>query len=496
MNMTAHTPSLFRQVLQAATLATGFGALWFLLSLWLDTAIQDARLGPQSTWPPSEDFVVMSDGTPLIRSTPWQDYGHPAYRDLAGLAREVRDRNDLVSGVYLAGAKGTPGFFAARPEWQHRVKPFADDREPGINWFFVHDGRPEGAGYFVAYERDSKRRVGYIGLAGFRSQSVPVDEWIPVRSPLVMGFEQWSSAPIWIYSGRRWGVKPNNTDLPPHLVYVPSGNQLRQVDLATRTVRTVFETPESIDSLGIPTLGSFGTGAPSNERPILVRSGPTIYILNRKHENKRAFTIPTEAGRRSDVSWYDTADGQAWAEVSRPGWAADKSEPRVVYRFAGDGTIRDRFELTLQSGVFELRQRQLAMALPFLLPVPVMLLVVEPLVVSAADQAPNNRAAIRAMTTQAWLVSTAVVVLASILAAAAWRKSRSFGLSQREQIAWVVFILFCGVPGYVGYLLHRRWPVRQQCPNCQVQSPRDRPACAECGTAFPEPALKGIEIFA
>ena len=29
----------------------------------------------------------------------------------------------------------------------------------------------EGAGYFVGYERESNRRVGFIGLSGFQSQS-------------------------------------------------------------------------------------------------------------------------------------------------------------------------------------------------------------------------------------------------------------------------------------------------------------------------------------
>ena len=67
---------------------------------------------------------------------------------------------------------------------------------------------------------------------------------------------------------------------------------------------------------------------------------------------------------------------------------------------------------------------------------------------------------------------------------------------EREQFAWAVFVLLFGLPAYVGFLLYRRWPIRQPCPNCQAQAPRDRVACAECGTRFPDPALKGIEIFA
>ena len=86
--------------------------------------------------------------------------------------------------------------------------------------------------------------------------------------------------------------------------------------------------------------------------------------------------------------------------------------------------------------------------------------------------------------------------LASVLAVIAWRRSRAFGLRRREQIAWTVFVLLFGFPAYVGFLLYRRWPIREPCPNCHAQAPRDRAACAECGTRFPDPALKGIEIFA
>ena len=78
----------------------------------------------------------------------------------------------------------------------------------------------------------------------------------------------------------------------------------------------------------------------------------------------------------------------------------------------------------------------------------------------------------------------------------AWRRSRAFGLSRQGQIAWAVFVLLFGLPAYVGFLLYRRWPIREPCPICQTQVPRDRVACAECGTRFPDPALKGIEIFA
>ena len=63
-----------------------------------------------------------------------------------------------------------------------------NEREPAVNWFFVHDGKPQGSGYFVGYERVSNRLVGFIGLAGSRSHSVPAGERIPVRGEQIMNY--------------------------------------------------------------------------------------------------------------------------------------------------------------------------------------------------------------------------------------------------------------------------------------------------------------------
>jgi len=496
--MTARRSSLFRQLLWAATLATGFGTVWLLLVLWLGTAIQDAWQGGKRDWPPREELVVKSDGTPLILSTPWENLSLATCRDLNGRVQDAPDRNDLLPAVYMPGEHGKPGFSSSRPGWEHRLKVFVDEQEPTVNWFFVHDGRPEGAGYFVGYERASNRRVGFIGLSGFRSDPVPTDERIPVRAALIMDYSLWSSAPLLFYSGGGWGVRPHGSDLPPHLVYVPSGNHLRLVDLAARTVKTVFETPEPIESPGIPSLSSSSSAHPMKEQPILVRRRQQIHALDHKHNVIKVFTIPTEVDRQSPVSWYEIGNGGAIAEFVRP-WStgeADNVTKRMVYRIADDGAIQDRFELTLQTGNPVRIKQQEAVQLTLALPAPAILYVVEPLLVMGIDQLQSYPAAVSAMLKSSWPSLMAVFALSLVLAVMAWRRNRAFGLPKREQVAWVVFILLFGVPAYAGFLLHRRWPIRAKCPNCQAQTPRDRAACAECGTRFPDPVLKGIEIFA
>ena len=104
--MTARTPSLFRQLLWAATLATGFGMLWFLLVMVLATTVQEGWRGPARDWPPREDLVVRSDGTPLIGSFPRGNFLDASYRDLDGRAQAAPTQSTLMAAVYMSGAEG------------------------------------------------------------------------------------------------------------------------------------------------------------------------------------------------------------------------------------------------------------------------------------------------------------------------------------------------------------------------------------------------------
>ena len=280
----------------------------------------------------------------MIQSNPQDNLSEVTYRDLKGVVQDAPDRNDLLPAVYLFGARETPGFFSRQAGWAERLTAFVDEREPTVNWFFVHDGKPDGAGYFAAYERTSNRRVGFIGMSGFRKGPVPAADWIPVRG------EPTSSAPVSIYSRQAWVLRPAGGDVPPRLVYLPSGSQLRQVDLAARTVTTVFETPEPIESVGIPTLAYWSTGHSTTEQPILVRTTRQIHELDQQHHVKRVFSLPADVDRRSSVEWYQIKSGQAIAVIDplRSTGQPDNVYRKLVYRITGDGAIEDQFAVDLQ----------------------------------------------------------------------------------------------------------------------------------------------------
>jgi len=499
--MNARKSSLLRQLLWAATLASGFGILWVALLLWLGIEIQEAWRKGLRNRSLYEQFVVRSDGTPLIHSMPIPAVDPPreTCRDLSGRAQDVPERDKLLGAVSTSPAQPEPGFFASQPGWDQRLKSFVNnERTPTVNWFFVHDGKREGAGYFVAYERVSKQRIGFIGLDGFRSQPLPRAEWIPVRGDLVRNYSGWSSAPVWAgYRARFWG-RLDPRDLPPRLVYVPSGNRLRLVDLDARTVTTVFEAPDPIESPGIPTLSNWSGGRFPSEQSILVRTKRHMYALDRKHNVTKVFTIPTEVDRQSPADWYDTGDGQAIVVFSRPNQSdeADDVARSTMYRIAADGTIKDQIDFTLKKGSLPRNKQAEAFLLALALPEPAVLFVVDLLLAIGTGRTQVGQLVLVGLRGSSGLALLVVLALSAALAIVAWRRSRAFGLPKRDQAAWAVFVLVFGVAAYVGLLLYRRWPIRLPCPTCHAEAPRDRVACAGCGTTFPDPPLKGIELFA
>jgi hypothetical protein len=501
MIMAAHKNSLPRSFLLAATLTVGFATLWGLLVIWLGSTIGEAW--PGKTRPPREDLQVTTDGTLLIRSYRFDNLSRMTYRDLNGRVHDDVKGTDMVRPVSLPDEYKFSTVFS-QAGWLQRMNVYMDEREPDALWYFVHDGKEQGSGYFVGYERVSNRLIGFIGLAGFRARPVPPDERIPVRGGLMLGSSYWSSEPSSIYTSsyRYWVInrpRPGRGELPPRLVHVPCGNRLRVVDLDARTVTTVFEAPLPIGSVGVPALASYAGGDPAKERPVLVRAGPKVYRLDHKYNVTSVFTIPAEVDRRGSVTWYEAGNGQAVAEFAGPrrsgGVFGDNVTRSVVYRIANDGAIRDSFKLALQNGSNPASEQAQFSMTALALPAPAVLLAAGSLK-AANDPAQGFATALGAMLKRSWPLLVGVLSLSAVLAAITWRRGRACGLSRRERAMWAVFVLLFGVPACVGFLLHRGWPVREPCPHCHARSPRDRDACAECGTPFPAPVLKGTEIFA
>jgi hypothetical protein len=488
--------------LLATTLATGFGTLSFLAVLWLGSAIHEAWQDRRH--PFREDLVVTADGIPLIMSTPLDNLSAATFRDRNGVAHDVDGAKDLLSAVYLSGESENEGdaFLAVASGWGPRLKYFVDERAPTLNWFFVHDGKPQGSGYFAGYERVSNRLVGYIGLAGLRTDPLPASERIAVRGAQLSNGSSWSSEPSWVNSRRAPAVtiRPGRWDLPPRLVHVPSGNQLRKVDLAARTVATVFEASEPIEAVGVPIITAYSNAQLTKALPILVRTSRTIYGLDHDYRTSFTFPFPTGADRRSLVRWYDLGNGRAVVDFLGSDLPAspetDGLTQRLVCRVGADGTIEESFALRLQMGSPAMDRQAGDFLLALALPAPAILIAIEPFLLMVRERARSYPAAVGAMLTGSWPSLAGALALSAVLAMIASRRSRVFGPARSDRAVWTCFVLLLGLPAFLGFLLARRWPIRTPCPHCGARSPRDRGGCAACGTRFPDPPYRGIEIFA
>ncbi|HVC93010.1 MAG TPA: hypothetical protein VND64_04930 [Pirellulales bacterium] len=502
--MTSNKPSVLRRLIWATTLAIGFGTLWFVLLL-IGEAPMEVWLGPERDRPPQESIVVRSDGAPLIRRSE-RGGRNGSLRELDGRAASDAQGTQLLErpGWLHTMARWSEFdlflflFESDFPSaWENRLRLFVDDEHKDLKWYFVHDGQRDGAGYFVGYDGSDARRVGYIGRSDFSSDPNPPDDPFPVRYDVMRSAPRWSSARIHFVRGKVRDEGLITKRVPSRLVYVPSQNHVFAVDLSTRLVRTVFEAPDTIESLDIIEAPAEAPNHPFGDGTLLVRTTRRIYLFNREHALLRTFPIPSETDRLDPALWYEVGDGRAWAEFHRP-WVCDDDqvlEPRMLYQIGPDGTITSRAELLLQSGSWKWHKRRDATVFRWALPVPVILPFVEPFMVILNDREPSYASAAASMRRNSWPALTMIVGLSSLLAAAAWRRARAFALSKPERIAWVVFVFLTGVPGYIGYLLHRRWPLRQECPRCEAKVPWDRGACAACGKPFPSAAVEGTEIF-
>jgi hypothetical protein len=121
---------------------------------------------------------------------------------------------------------------------------------------------------------------------------------------------------------------------------------------------------------------------------------------------------------------------------------------------------------------------------------------VQPLIMVRGDMADSYLDGCQLMLQDSWVSLVAVAVVSLALAGVAWRHSGRFALPMRERFLWWAFVALSGISGFLGYLLHRRWPLREKCPHCQTVTPLETGECVWCEKRFPGPVPKGNEVFA
>ena len=179
--------------------------------------------------------MVRSDGTPLIQSIAMDNASPATYRDLSGRPQLAPEEMTNSRWCTWPASMRHPASFPRSHGGTRGSRSLLTSRSRPSTGTSCTTANPREPATSSVTSVISNRRVGFIGLNGFRSDPVPADEWIPVRGALIMDYCALElGTEMDVTRGVCQLPRVDRSDLPPRLVYVPSGNRLRKVDLAAR----------------------------------------------------------------------------------------------------------------------------------------------------------------------------------------------------------------------------------------------------------------------
>ncbi|MGA2256110.1 MAG: hypothetical protein ABSG53_15795 [Thermoguttaceae bacterium] len=476
----------------ALVLVIGFGTVLALAAAW-GISIWEG-LYRERTY---ENVVVRADGTPLIQRYTYDGYQNVTYHALDG--------SDLPGSKENSNENWLGGAFLAMPSrdiifplgGNTRVRQFGDGQTPLNLWYFIHDGARDGRGYFVGYNSQSKLRVGFIGRDGLRPDQPPVEQWFPMDGVKLASGRAFSR---YAALGYLYGDGGDSSgEFPARKTDMISGTQLLQVDLRTGSVTMLMESPDLMAASILATVSTSqaaGDDLPraNRHRYLAVRTTDRVLVLDVAGKQHTAYVLPEELRERS-IILYELDEGTALITSSR--LLPDRRSLEELLWIDASGKVLRRAEVFLGKGNARYEENE-AWRSALVVPVPLALAFVTmlgpPVDHLRNGLAPNYATALAQVLAACWPAFLVVTLLAAALAWYCWCRHHRY--CQPSSVVWFVFVLLLGLPGLVGYLFHRRWPVLEKCPACGHVVPRDREACAQCGAVFPPPQPKGCEVFA
>ena len=212
-NKIAIVPQLFL----ATLLGSGFCFPIMLIVLWVYSFIPGERIvHEEPTF--ADSLVLLTDGTPLIaRRTDfgkaWKDKNNISSDDNVILFEQRSSPDGIaystlsfhtIDGkiVALKKSENSAGQqLAELPardksnlyKWQLKhqaLKLFSqNDNNASAFWYFIHNGKLKGQGYFVGYDVKTKLCIGYIGPNGFSNDIPNNTERFPFDGPVLGNYE-------------------------------------------------------------------------------------------------------------------------------------------------------------------------------------------------------------------------------------------------------------------------------------------------------------------
>ncbi len=487
------TQGLFQRLVLAGMLAGGFAALWGVLALWAVQVAEHVLSSDQV----AEGLVFLPDGQ-ARRTSCVSPYEGLQYRDLEGNPLPPEDQADARQRGIVLPVSLYDDPVRERP-WEQRIRSLGDGGLPAVYWYFVSDGSPEGAGYFVGYDSKSKACVGYLGTAGLRSGPLPPSERIPFAGAtwpprICVLCIQPHDGPT-SHPGNLSGPvgRPSQGSVSMQDAYVVGRDErIYHADLRRRTLEVVFQGPRLRSAALVSGLADPVRGTPTW---LVARTDEAVVVLDARGKLLERYPIPP-ALRQQEFTFSPTTIGEGLMYQHSPLDVLAKQIDYGIYWVKPDGHFRQA-QATLARG-------EDMMSWPIIsglsLPAPLVLTGVvgtfRPASLLEEGLAATYPEALGRALREFRPALLLAMLAGGVLAGLCYRRQVRYGARGMERLAWPLFVLALGLPGWIGYRFGRTWPVLQSCPSCGAAVPRDREECVHCRSEFPTPALKGTEVFA
>lgn len=473
----------------AILLALGIAPLWYM-GIWIG-------LSPFGEWSgfsgSRHRLAVLRDGTPVMESSDHDDCGNFIWHTLDGKnVKESDVQNDMATRLDLAPPSAHVRCHdddSVCLSTQDRIR--AIDSPQGIDAvhggeirYLVHDGR--GRGYIVIYDTKTRCLTGYIGRDGFSTAEPPLERMFRIENQEMQEGRVFLSDGYTFYMSDS-GLRTINWSWGPCMV--DDGELLRIDEKKITRLRKVsapcraaagYDTPKRR-----PPFDPERIGMKPGSEIVLLRYSDRVLVLDRNGKLVQSYSLPKKL-RNIGIQCVQLEDGRAI--IHKPDW----SDVDELYWFNTSGKMERhesvdlRIPVTSEQSVAQRRYERFSTLSEVAISAPCGLFPgwcgTEITLGSEVKTIPQ------------WPGLMATIAFSLFWAFLCFRQQRKYGL--RSTWLWTTFALLFGLPAYLGYLAHRRWPVRLPCPHCGRAVPRDRIECFACGRDFPPPALKGIEIFA
>jgi len=507
--------SNYRKVLNSIVIAilitSGFAIVASAVGLWILSVVFSQRFHP-----PSERLVFKNDGTPVVQISAWNPAGYfdtNEYRDLEGNKIATSGHLEDIMGKHFYWYPPPPqtildAFWT--PSWSSRVICFSTHISPPENWFLIVDVQNEGEGYLVGYDVRTRTRIEFIGKKGFATEKVPSPDRFHFDPRASRFYNTRVVSPQFSYGDGNYPNSQQSSNhkdgFPTWALLLNAEDGLYRVDLGIRKVQTLQRDSEEPYIMMTFSHKYFGVGT----RPIFqyaLRTADHIQFLDRDGEQTKRYMLPDELREKSLVL-YETIDGSVFAtEEIREVNGQWMTTATLVHRFDEEGNVASTEELLkkkIPAQGFD-RGMGFLMVIPPLVADGMMFLVIPVGMILTGEaegyfhvytkmyEEMNKVPMMAAFFILCWVI---LHIVGALFAWLTYKRQTRYAVSPQQRKLWTIFVFLFGIPGYVGYLTHRKWPVMEECPSCSKAAPQDRDACARCGEEFPEPAKVGTEVFA